>query len=67
MRKAHYLVGGATTSYDPDGFHLYNKREVHAQDGFGRVLIFQHRDVLHSGQEIENGVKVPCRPTVMEI
>jgi hypothetical protein len=31
----------------------------------GRVLMFQHRDILHSGDDVESGVKLTMRTDIM--
>ena len=41
------LVGGATT------FHSYNMmRQLDVLPKAGRILLFQHRDLLHSGDDV---------------
>lgn len=52
------LVGGATTFHDSI---RQSEREHHVHPKCGRVLIFQHRDLLHSGQEVEKGIKLTLR------
>ena len=54
------LVGGATT------FHSNDKRyrlDVHPKAG--RVLIFQQKGLLHSGEEVSAGVKYTMRSDLM--
>jgi hypothetical protein len=46
------LVGGATTFWSGD-----MKRKLDVEPKAGRVLIFQHRRLLHSGDEVKEGVK----------
>ena len=54
------LVGGSTA------FHSWNmKQEFRVVPKIGRVLIFQHRDLLHSGEEVENGIKLTLRTDLM--
>lgn len=54
------LKGGATT------IHSYNMdHEHHVEATQGRVLVFQHRNVLHSGQEVEGGEKIAVRSDIM--
>lgn len=54
------LLGGATT------FHAYDvERDFNVYPRTGRVLLFQHRDLWHSGQEVERGVKYTLRTDVM--
>ena len=50
------LVGGATT------FHSYDMlRKLDVLPRAGRVLLFQHRDLLHSGDDVVQGVKYTMR------
>ncbi|KAK2802932.1 hypothetical protein FQN50_007177 [Emmonsiellopsis sp. PD_5] len=57
------LRGGATTFYPPwnsdnnGSFPLYPKT--------GSVLIFQHKDLLHSGEEVLQGTKYTLRTDIM--
>ena len=54
------LKGGATR------FHGYNMQElVDVEPKIGRVLIFQHRDLLHSGDEVVQGTKLTMRTDIM--
>ena len=54
------LRGGATT------FHSGNlKQELRVEPKVGRVLIFQHRSLLHSGEELESGTKLTLRTDIM--
>ena len=54
------LLGGATT------FHSWNlERECRVVPRVGRVLVFQHRDLLHSGEEVEAGSKLTMRTDLM--
>ena len=54
------LVGGATA------FHSWNlQREYKVAPKFGRVLIFQHRDLCHSGEEVLQGMKLTMRTDLM--
>lgn len=55
------LKGGSTT------FHSLNREEVeyNVEPKIGRVLIFQHRGLLHSGQEVFSGIKVTMRTDIM--
>lgn len=54
------LRGGATTFWAPDG-----KRRLDVDPKAGRVLIFQHRRLLHSGDEVTQGTKFTVRSDVM--
>jgi len=54
------LKGGATT------FHSMNmKREYDVNPKIGRVLIFQHAYLLHSGAEVDDGIKLTLRTDLM--
>ncbi|RFU32441.1 hypothetical protein B7463_g3938, partial [Scytalidium lignicola] len=54
------LRGGATT------FHSSNmERRLDVDPKAGRVLIFQHRRLLHSGDEVTAGVKYTMRTDLM--
>lgn len=54
------LKGGATT------FHSYDmQRSVDVIPKVGRVLIFQHRDLLHSGADVTDGIKLTMRTDCM--
>lgn len=54
------LVGGATT------FHSWNMaRKIDVMPKAGRILLFQHRDLLHSGDDVVSGVKYTMRTDLM--
>jgi hypothetical protein len=56
------LVGGATS------FHSMSweeEKDVHVRPRTGRVLIFQHRSLLHSGQDVVSGEKFTMRTDLM--
>lgn len=54
------LEGGATT------FHSYDmRRSYDVTPKVGRVLIFQHRNLLHSGAEVLKGIKLTLRTDLM--
>jgi hypothetical protein len=57
---ADQLKGGATTFYD---YRMEQKIDVVPKSG--RVLIFQHRNLLHSGDDVVSGVKYTMRTDVM--
>ena len=60
MEKENVLVGGATT------FHSYDmKRKYDVLPKAGRILLFQHRDLLHSGDDVLRGVKYTMRTDLM--
>lgn len=54
------LVGGATrfSSFDETRFYDVDPRP-------GRVLLFQHRGLLHSGEDVTQGVKYTVRTDLM--
>lgn len=54
------LKGGATTFHD-----WAMKKEYNVEPKIGRVLIFQHRDLLHSGADVESGIKLTMRTDLM--
>lgn len=54
------LRGGATTFWSSAG-----KRRLDVDPKAGRVLIFQHRMLLHSGDEVTQGTKFTIRSDVM--
>ncbi|KII91641.1 hypothetical protein PLICRDRAFT_105243 [Plicaturopsis crispa FD-325 SS-3] len=54
------LVGGATTFYSRD-----RKKRLDVDPKAGRVLIFQHQGLLHSGDEVLSGVKYTMRTDIM--
>ena len=57
---ANRLEGGATT------FHSYDmQRSFDVDPKVGRVLIFQHRDLLHSGADVTSGIKLTMRTDIM--
>ncbi|KAL2178076.1 uncharacterized protein P884DRAFT_242331 [Thermothelomyces heterothallicus CBS 202.75] len=58
--KGAELVGGATTFYSSDG-----KRRIDVHPKAGRVLIFQHRRLLHSGDDVLRGTKYTMRTDIM--
>lgn len=54
------LEGGATT------FHSYNmERRLDVVPKIGRVLLFQHRGLLHSGDDVTAGIKLTLRTDLM--
>ncbi|KAK5121064.1 hypothetical protein LTR85_005548 [Meristemomyces frigidus] len=54
------LVGGATT------FHSMNMlKRLDVLPKCGRILLFQHRDLLHSGDDVVEGVKYTMRTDLM--
>ena len=60
QKSSKILVGGATT------FHSYDmKRRYDVLPKAGRVLLFQHRDLIHSGDDVVRGVKYTMRTDLM--
>ena len=54
------LIGGATT------FHAGRMlKEYKVNPKFGRVLIFQHKALVHSGEEVQSGTKITLRTDIM--
>ena len=54
------LKGGATT------FHSYDEtRQYDVVPKVGRILIFQHRNLYHSGADVTGGVKLTMRTDLM--
>lgn len=54
------LKGGATT------FYSWNMRErIDVVPKCGRVLMFQHRNILHSGDDVLSGTKLTMRTDLM--
>ncbi|KAB5554596.1 oxidoreductase domain-containing protein [Coniochaeta sp. 2T2.1] len=54
------LEGGATSFYSGD-----EKRKMDVDPKAGRVLIFQHRNLYHSGDEVVSGIKYTMRTDIM--
>ncbi|KAK0661367.1 hypothetical protein DIS24_g2582 [Lasiodiplodia hormozganensis] len=68
------LMGGATTFHGPDDFFTLSfgdpdsemrKRKVDVVPKVGRILLFQHRNIVHSGDDVVRGVKYTMRTDVM--
>lgn len=55
------LEGGATS------FHSYFDQRIHMDvvPRTGRVLLFQHRNLLHSGEDLVKGTKLTLRTDIM--
>ncbi|KAL8794106.1 MAG: hypothetical protein Q9195_003291 [Heterodermia aff. obscurata] len=54
------LKGGATT------FHSCDERsQLDVDPKIGRILIFQHRNLLHSGADVHAGIKLTMRTDLM--
>lgn len=56
------LVGGATTFHCPS---CHPARAVDVVPRPGRVLLFQHRDLIHSGADVIQGTKYTMRTDLM--
>ncbi|EMC98575.1 hypothetical protein BAUCODRAFT_119900 [Baudoinia panamericana UAMH 10762] len=54
------LVGGSTTFYSRD-----MSKEVKVLPKAGRILLFQHRSLIHEGAEVVSGVKHTMRTDLM--
>ena len=58
--ESEKLEGEATA------FHSYNMRkQFDVMPKIGRVLIFQHRELLHSGADVMSGIKMTLRTDLM--
>lgn len=54
------LVGGATSFLSDD-----ETRKMDVDPKAGRVLIFQHRGLYHSGDDVKKGVKYTMRTDIL--
>lgn len=54
------MKGGATTFHSMD-----MSRKLDVDPKIGRVLIFQHKNLLHSGDEVLQGTKYTMRSDLM--
>ena len=54
------LEGGATTFHGD-----YMKGSIDVVPKAGRVLIFQHKDLIHSGADVTQGTKITLRTDLM--
>jgi hypothetical protein len=52
--------GGATTFHSMD-----ESRRLDVDPKMGRVLIFQHAQLVHSGDEVQEGIKYTMRSDLM--
>ncbi|KAF2146241.1 uncharacterized protein K452DRAFT_242897 [Aplosporella prunicola CBS 121167] len=66
------LEGGATTLHSPDTFMMMDGPEEYKKKGrldivpkVGRVLLFQHRNLVHSGDDVVKGTKITMRTDLM--
>ncbi|KIL61166.1 hypothetical protein M378DRAFT_180179 [Amanita muscaria Koide BX008] len=60
VREPSRVEGGSTRLWSKD-----MKRHVDVEPKPGRVLVFQHRGVLHSGEEVLEGTKYTLRSDLM--
>lgn len=58
--KGESLEGGETSFLSMDG-----EGRVDVNPMVGSVLVFQHRGLLHAGEEVKKGVKYTLRTDVM--
>ncbi|KAF2169458.1 hypothetical protein M409DRAFT_52695 [Zasmidium cellare ATCC 36951] len=56
------LTGGATTFHSVT---MNKDRDLDVMPRTGRILLFQHRDLLHSGDDVLQGVKYTMRTDLM--
>ena len=54
-------IGGGATTF----FSMNEKRKTEIKPKTGRVLIFQHRGLLHDGAEVTKGIKLTLRTDLM--
>lgn len=54
------LEGGATTFHSDD-----MRRTLDVSPKIGRVLIFQHKGLLHSGADVTSGIKMTLRTDLL--
>ena len=60
LNDSEEMKGGATVFYSDD-----DKTEYKVQPKAGRVLIFQHEQLFHSGEDVDGGVKYTMRTDLM--
>ena len=59
-------VGGATSFHSwQDTWDEEYRKGLDLEPKIGRVLIFQQKGLLHSGAEVESGIKYTLRTDVM--
>ncbi|KAJ7848662.1 hypothetical protein B0H14DRAFT_2582965 [Mycena olivaceomarginata] len=64
----HPALGGATLFWGADGAYAREVcpyADVEALPGPGRALVFQHDELLHSGEEVLEGVKITIRSDIL--
>ena len=59
------LVGGATTFHHPYGWFDESGPTLDVVPKVGRVLIFQHKGLVHSGADVVSGTKLTMRTDLM--
>ncbi|PPJ51637.1 hypothetical protein CBER1_08817 [Cercospora berteroae] len=60
--RKNVLIGGATTFHSPN---MDRSKDIDVLPKTGRVLIFQHQNLLHSGDDVLRGVKYTMRTDLM--
>jgi hypothetical protein len=55
------LQGGSTVFFPP----YTSDRKVEVEPRIGRVLLFQHRGLIHSGDDVVKGIKLTMRTDIM--
>ncbi|KIJ96845.1 hypothetical protein K443DRAFT_681993 [Laccaria amethystina LaAM-08-1] len=60
LNESESLTGGATRFWTPD-----KKEHLDVEPKLGRVLVFQQRMLVHSGEEVTGGVKYTMRSDFM--
>ncbi|KAL9597595.1 MAG: hypothetical protein Q9219_005034 [cf. Caloplaca sp. 3 TL-2023] len=68
LNEQEPLVPGAKVEGGATRFHSLSwdeEKYFDVEAKTGRVLIFQHRDLLHSGDDVRNGVKYTLRTDLM--
>ncbi|CAF9927641.1 MAG: hypothetical protein GOMPHAMPRED_004459 [Gomphillus americanus] len=63
-KEEEELIGGSTSFFSPWGYQGQEK-EIRVKPKVGRVLIFQHAGLLHSGEEVLKGLKLTMRTDIM--
>jgi predicted 2-oxoglutarate/Fe(II)-dependent dioxygenase YbiX len=60
LNDGNGLEGGATRFWTPD-----KKEWLDVEPKMGRILVFQQRMLVHSGERVTGGIKVTMRTDVM--
>ncbi|KAF7349412.1 P4Hc domain-containing protein [Mycena sanguinolenta] len=60
-------LGGATRFWEGDYDYSYDEEAIYADVEAipGRALVFQHEQLLHSGEEVLDGVKCTMRSDIL--